>query len=81
MISIPNYIPIGISHYFFAGFSRQKCLENLLKSHWKNPKIFPKMGLLEVNFWYDSFESGNFDMTQNYPKVLSAPESVSLEEM
>ncbi|CAL2041692.1 unnamed protein product [Caenorhabditis brenneri] len=39
------------------------------------------MGLSEVNFWYDSFENGNFDMTQNYPNVLSVSETVSLEEI
>uniref|UniRef100_A0A1I7U0Y5 FTH domain-containing protein n=1 Tax=Caenorhabditis tropicalis TaxID=1561998 RepID=A0A1I7U0Y5_9PELO len=61
-----QYIPIGCSHYFSAGFSREEALELLTRSQERHRERFPTVDYREIDFWYRSFEKGNFNYSQEF---------------
>uniref|UniRef100_A0A1I7U0Y4 FTH domain-containing protein n=1 Tax=Caenorhabditis tropicalis TaxID=1561998 RepID=A0A1I7U0Y4_9PELO len=61
-----EYISIGCSHYFSAGFSRKEAFELLTRSHENHPERFPTVDFCEIDFWYRSFEKGNVDYSQEF---------------
>ncbi|EGT45221.1 hypothetical protein CAEBREN_03487 [Caenorhabditis brenneri] len=65
-----KFIPHGILHYYSSGQTCEEAVGSLLRSHEKNPKLFPRVHAQEVEFWYDSFKKENYDLNQ-IPTVAS----------
>ncbi|CAL2041473.1 unnamed protein product [Caenorhabditis brenneri] len=60
-----KFIPYGILHYYSSGQTCEEAVGSLLRSHEKNPKLFPRVHAQEVEFWYDSFKNENYDLNQD----------------
>ncbi|CAL2041475.1 unnamed protein product [Caenorhabditis brenneri] len=60
-----KFIPYGILHYYSSGQTCEEVVASLLRSHEKNPKLFPRVHAQEVEFWYDSFKNENYDFSQS----------------
>ncbi|EGT58830.1 hypothetical protein CAEBREN_22800 [Caenorhabditis brenneri] len=60
-----KFIPHGVLHYYSTGQTCEEAVANLLRSHEKMPELFPRVHAQEVEFWYNSFKEGNFDLHQD----------------
>ncbi|CAL2041474.1 unnamed protein product [Caenorhabditis brenneri] len=65
-----KFIPYGILHYYSSGQTCEEAVASFLRSHEKNPNLFPRVHAQEVEFWYDSFKKENYDLNQ-VPTVAS----------